>query len=145
MVRRSRVGRGDARPWRIVFDGGSLGNPGQAYGSFRIAPAEPGSSPVTGRREFGLGTNNEAEYWTLIAALQETLRLIESQKLSPGQLELEVRGDSRLVIEQLRGVWRARDPRMRDLRDLARAMLDRFRKAHLVHQPRARSVRALGH
>jgi probable phosphoglycerate mutase len=100
---------------------------------------------VTGRREFGLGTNNEAEYWTLIAALQETLRLVESRKLSPGQLELEVRGDSRLVIEQLRGVWRARDPRMRDLRDLARAMLDRFRKAHLVHQPRAQSVRALGH
>ncbi|MGH2625690.1 MAG: ribonuclease HI family protein [Anaerolineales bacterium] len=145
MVRRAGVAGARARPWRIVFDGGSLGNPGRAYGSFRIAPAETGSAPATGRREFGLGTNNEAEYWTLIAALQETLRLVESRRLSPEQLDLEVRGDSRLVLEQLRGKWRARDPRMRDLRDLARAMLDRFRSARLVHQPRARSVRALGH
>lgn len=145
MVRRSGVRQPRPRPWRIVFDGGSLGNPGRAYGSFRIAPPEPGSNPVIGRREFGLGTNNEAEYWTLIAALQEALRLVESQKLVPEQLDLEVRGDSRLVLEQLRGSWRARDPRMRDLRDLAGAMLDRFRTARLVHQPRARSVRALGH
>lgn len=141
----TRAGSAGPRAWRIVFDGGSLGNPGRAYGSFRIASPEPGTTPVSGRREFGLGTNNEAEYWTLIAALQETLRLIESRKLSPEQLDLEVRGDSRLVLEQLRGKWRARDARMRDLRDLARAMLDRFHTARLVHQPRARTVRTLGH
>ncbi len=57
--------------YTIVFDGGSLGNPGSAYGSFRIRPWQTPSGKIT-RLKLGRGTNNEAEYWTLQAALRGT-------------------------------------------------------------------------
>ena len=59
-----------ARRYRIVFDGGSKGNPGIGYGSYRIQPeGGPWSEPY--RLEFGdKVTNNEAEYRSLIAAFE---------------------------------------------------------------------------
>src|SRR5205085_2715908 len=53
----------------IVFDGGSLGNPGAGYGSFAtFAGSDPGQ---VRRLDFpGSMTNNEAEYHTLLAALR---------------------------------------------------------------------------
>ena len=87
-------------------------------------------------------TNNEAEYHTLINALSAL-----AERLGPraAHTSLEVRGDSQLVIQQVLGAWKARDERMRALRDQARAGLRRFGKWRLVGQPREDSVRVLGH
>jgi len=125
----------------IVFDGGSRGNPGAGYGSYAVFE---GTQPAPVQRlEFSDNmTNNEAEYHTLLAALKALAGELGRQ--AP-QTSLEVRGDSQLVIQQVLGNWKAKDERMRDLRDQVRAALRRFGKWRLVSQPREDSVRVLGH
>jgi ribonuclease HI len=130
-----------AADYLIVFDGGSRGNPGAAYGSYAVFDGtQPGQVQ---RLEFpDPMTNNEAEYRTLIAALTAL-----AGRLGPQAAEssLEVRGDSQLVIQQVLGHWKATDERMRSLRDQARAGLRPFGKWRLVTQPREDTVRVLGH
>jgi ribonuclease HI len=128
----------------LVFDGGSRGNPGRCFGSFRIqqGKSQP-KAPV--RLDLGHGTNNEAEYRTLIAGLQAVLALIEQQDHDPADVHIEIRGDSQLVLNQLRGAWKTKNPRMRSLCDQAGALLVRFGSSNLVHQSRSRTVDILGH
>ncbi len=100
----------------LVFDGGSQGNPGWGYGSYAITRVRDGAQRLE-RLELGDGyTNNEAEYDTLIAALQDLSQRIEEAGRQPQEFALEVRGDSALVINQLQGKWRAKEPRMRQRR-----------------------------
>jgi len=122
----------------LVFDGGSKGNPGLGYGSYAV---KTGPQTTITRLEFGNGvTNNEAEYDTLITALE---MLVDQEDTS--QITLEVRGDSQLVIFQVLGRWKARNARMRVRRDRVRELLRHFRGFRLVLQPREDSVRVLGH
>jgi ribonuclease HI len=129
----------------LVFDGGSKGNPGWGYGSYAITRVKDGAQRLE-RLQFGDGyTNNEAEYDSLIAALQDLLSRIEQAGRQPQEFSLEVRGDSALVINQLRGKWKAKDPRMRERRDRCQPLLQRFGSVVLKAQPREESVRVLGH
>jgi ribonuclease HI len=125
----------------IVFDGGSHGNPGPGYGSFAIFE---GSRPAGVHRLTFPGslTNNEAEYHTLLGALRHLLELLGERAATA---TLEVRGDSALVLQQILGVWKAKDDRMRALRDEARTLLRRFQNRRLVQQPREDTVKVLGH
>jgi ribonuclease HI len=90
-------------------------------------------------------TNNEAEYETLIAALQGLIERIEAAGRSPRDVSLEIRGDSKLVLNQVQGTWKAKDDRMRALRNRARNLLSRFDAHRLIHHDREESVRVLGH
>lgn len=128
----------------IVFDGGSRGNPGPAYGSFRIQidKQEP-FEPV--RLVFGLGTNNEAEYKALLAAIEDVVGYLKKAKVMPKDVRLEIKGDSRLVLEQISGGWKAKDARMRSLRDEALGLLGQFGRVEVRHHERSESVRILGH
>ncbi len=128
----------------LHFDGGSKGNPGPGYGSYVIL----GDGRELRRRHLSLGprlTNNEAEYRTLIAGLQDALGWLAAQKADPAGEALEVRGDSQLVLCQIRGDWKAREPRMAALRDRALALLRLFGRYTLCQVPRSRSVEVLGH
>ncbi len=130
--------------YTLVFDGGSRGNPGPTYGSFRLQ--RTGQRPNAARRlSFGRGTNNEAEYQALIAGVQSLLDFLAVTRVDPRTVRLEVRGDSLLVLRQLDGSWKAREPRMRALRDEARRLLDCFASVRLTHQDRGRSLAVLGH
>jgi ribonuclease HI len=131
---------------RLTFDGGSRGNPGPAYGSFRVQGTGSAAPLRTLRRlHFATGTSNEAEYWTLLEGLRWTLGEARSKRLSPGDLELNIQGDSLLVIRQLEGAWKARDARMRRLRDEAQSLLNRFKAVRLRHRLREHSVAEFGH
>jgi len=125
----------------IVFDGGSQGNPGVGFGSYALFD-RGGPGQVTRASFEGSLTNNEAEYLTLLAALRALAARLGTKT---GQTTLEVRGDSSLVIEQVSGKWKARDERMRQLRDEVRGLLSQFKAARLVQQPRDDTVRVLGH
>ena len=128
----------------LHFDGGSRGNPGPGYGTFVLL--EDGRELRRRRQEFGPRlTNNEAEYEALIRGLQEALSWLASEGRDPKHEALEVRGDSQLVLCQLRGTWKAHEPRMAALRDRALALLRRFGRYTLCQVPRARSVELLGH
>ena len=97
-------------PARVVIeaDGGSRGNPGPAaYGSL-LRDADSGEV-LAERAEFiGHASNNVAEYRGLIGGLQ----LVAEH--APGA-EVEVRMDSKLVIEQMAGRWKIKHPDMRPL------------------------------
>jgi ribonuclease HI len=131
----------DPADYLLVFDGGSLGNPGAGYGSYAFF--EGGRPGQAQRLDFpGSLTNNEAEYQTLLAALRELLARLGVRAATS---TLEVRGDSALVIQQVLGHWKAKDDRMRALRDETRGLLRRFARYRLIQQPREDTVRVLGH
>ncbi len=139
---------GEAAPARIqmtlVFDGGSRGNPGPGYGSYALLwPERP---PEVHRLHLGERmTNNEAEYDTLIAALEALLGRLDREGIDPRRVDLEVRSDSQLVVNQVTGAWRAREPRLQARCQRVRALLEAFGSAEMRHQPRERSVALLGH
>jgi ribonuclease HI len=137
--------KGAAPDYVLVFDGGSQGNPGRGYGSYAITRAKDGKRLLK-RLELGdHHTSNEAEYDTLIAALLDLIGRIETACRDPSEFTLEVRGDSMLVIRQLQGKWRVNEPRLQERVARCLPLLKRFRSAELRQQPRAESVRALGH
>ncbi len=138
----SRTGPSD---YIVTFDGGSRGNPGPGYGSYAITRVQDGAQRL---ERLNLGeptTNNEAEYDTLITALQDLLRRIDEAGRRPEEFALEVRGDSALVLNQVQGRWKAKEPRMRERRNRCVALLQRFENVRFEALPREQIVRVLGH
>ena len=127
--------------WWLVFDGGSKRNPGLGYGSYRIRePESDWSDPV--QRIYGEGvSNNEAEYTALIEGLQALARLCGD----PSKITVEIRGDSKLVIEQVSGRWKLRARNLLPLYRKATREMGRFGEARLVWHGRENSVELLGH
>ncbi len=129
----------------ITFDGGSKGNPGRGYGSYQIVRARDGKERIQ-RLEYGdRVTNNEAEYLSLIRALETLVKGIRLAGNEPGQFALEVRGDSRLVIEQVAGRWKVKEPRLQPFQRRAQELLREFGSVKLTWHRRERSVDVLGH
>lgn len=139
--------------YTIVFDGGSLGNPGRGYGSYAVATngeaatgaAQAGAWRIKRLNFDGRVTNNEAEYDTLISALQTLPETVRAAEKDPAQVTVEVRGDSLLVIYQVTRRWKAHEPRMAERRDKVLVLAKQFKRVSFAHQPRAQSVKILGH
>ncbi|RIK54761.1 MAG: hypothetical protein DCC57_06315 [Chloroflexi bacterium] len=137
-------GQAPEQPIGVIFDGGSRGNPGQGYGSYALR--WPGQPQQLVQLRFGdRVTNNEAEYDTLIAALEAILKKLHDSGASPASARVEIRGDSLLVVNQVLGTWDVKDPRMQVRRDRARALLEQFGHWQITHHGREHSVRTLGH
>jgi len=130
--------------YTIVFDGGCIGNPGRGYGSYAITDGA-GKRSVT-RLDFpGRTTNNETEYDTLIAALAGLAASVQAQGVAPAGVTVDVRGDSLLVISQVTGSWKAREPRMAERRDRVLALAKQFKRVTFTQHPRAATLKVLGH
>lgn len=137
-------GQAPEQPIEIIFDGGSKGNPGEGYGSYALR--WPGSQPQVVRLRFGNRvTNNEAEYDTLIAALEGVLKRLRDQGADPKTARLDIRGDSLLVINQVLGQWKAKEERLQGRRNRVRDLLKAVGSWQLRHHDRKHSVNALGH
>ena len=140
------TGRGNGRAagaagYRIVFDGGALGNPGKGYGSYQITG--PDGVLAHDKLDYpGLVTNNQAEYRTLIAALETLQRHLGTAAPATA---VAVNGDSQLVVNQVNGTWKVRHPDLQPLHARAVALLRDFGRAEVVWHRRAASVRVLGH
>jgi ribonuclease HI len=130
--------------YEIIFDGGSLGNPGHGYGSFSIVG--PGNYSARCALDFDyLGnavTNNQAEYLTLITALE---RLISDAKGRLGEVHVSILGDSQLVVSQVCGTWKVRHVDLQPLHAAVLRRLAMFGGSTVRWHPRARSVEVLGH
>lgn len=126
---------------RIVFDGGSRGNgtpSAYGYGSYQLLI--DGVGDIT-RLTFGKGvTNNEAEYDTLIAALT-----VLGQHPDAAQITLHIWGDSMIVVSQVNGDWKAKEPRLAQRRDRVKLLFRQFARVTISHHLRAESVKILGH
>jgi probable phosphoglycerate mutase len=119
----------------VEADGGSRGNPGPAgYGAVV-------RDPVTGEvleeisDSLGLATNNVAEYSGLVAALRAAARIAP-------QADVEVRMDSKLVVEQMSGRWQIKDQNLRSLARTAQDAARRLGRVSYVWVPRARNAHA---
>ncbi len=131
----------DPSRFQIVFDGGSLGNPGKGYGSYEIRRDD--SVIQHAREDYGNRvTNNQAEYLTLIRALQW---LLEATGDEAARSRILVNGDSQLVLNQLLGRWKVKNQNLRSLYDQAARLIAKFEDVELVWHPRAKSVERLGH
>jgi ribonuclease HI len=98
----------------VHVDGGARGNPGPA--AVGVVIAEPGGEVVHAVGEtIGVATNNVAEYRAL-------LRGIELAR-ERGASELEIYGDSELVVKQVRGEYKVKDSGLKPLAAEARAAL----------------------
>ena len=90
----------------------------------------------------GHGTNNVAEYNSLIHLLQECKRR--------GIQRVLIRGDSQLVINQVTGVWNCKDPYMKELCDKVKILMADIEDCSFLWEPRAKNKEAdrlsqLGH
>ncbi|MCB8957997.1 MAG: bifunctional RNase H/acid phosphatase [Nocardioides sp.] len=92
----------------VEADGGSRGNPGPAAYGAVLRDADTGAVIAEEGTTIGIATNNVAEYSGLIAGL----RLAETY--AP-EADIEVRMDSKLVVEQMSGRWKIKHPDMRPL------------------------------
>ena len=127
--------------YTIVFDGGSLGNPGKGYGSYEIAG--PDGTVAARQVEFGNDmTNNQAEFRAVIAVLEDLLERVGPRA---GSLSVAVRGDSQLVIRGLTGEWRVKHAGLQPLHRRAADLLQQFGNVDLAWHPRRESVRTFGH
>ncbi len=118
----------------VEADGGSRGNPGPAgYGAVVV---DPDTQIVLAERFDSLGstTNNVAEYAGLIAGLEAAAEL--------GAARVEVRMDSKLVVEQMSGRWQIKHPGLRPLAAKAAQLLRRFQGVTFEWIPRAQNTKA---
>ncbi len=118
----------------VEADGGSRGNPGPAgYGAVVLDAA---TEEVLLERREGLGvtTNNVAEYRGLIAGLEAARAL--------GATVVEVRMDSKLVVEQMSGRWQIKHPALRALAAEAGRLVRQLDGVSFGWIPRARNSRA---
>lgn len=115
------------------FDGGCKGNPGPSSAAAVIG-TEEGELVAEHSVFLPRATSNEAEYQALLLAAR-LARLV-------GADHVRVLGDSKLVVMQVRGLWRVRESRLRSLRSRAVAMLERFDSYTIGHVPRAQNQRA---
>ena len=109
-------------------DGGSRGNPGPAgYGAV-VFDADHSAVLAERKEALGVTTNNVAEYRGLIAALTAAAEL--------GAVDVTMRMDSKLVVEQMSGRWKIKHPDMIPLAREAKRLTGRFDNVEFVWIPR---------
>jgi broad specificity phosphatase PhoE/ribonuclease HI len=118
----------------VEADGGSRGNPGPAgYGSV-VFSSDRGAVLAETKEAIGHTTNNVAEYRGLIAGLEAAAKL--------GASDVDVNMDSKLVVEQMSGRWKVKNPDLAVLHRQARELATRFDHITYKWMPRAKNSHA---
>jgi ribonuclease HI len=122
-------------PERIVVnvDGGARGNPGPAaVGAVAATP----EGEVLERRGLAIGraTNNVAEYRALLLGIALAGEL--------GAAEVELVGDSELIVKQVKGEYRVKDPALQVLHQQVRGELEGFERWSIRHVRREHNAEA---
>jgi ribonuclease HI len=119
--------------YTVYTDGAARGNPGPAAIGIVVLD-DSGHTVYEASRALGVRTNNEAEYLALIAALQY-LREIRAK-------EADFRLDSELVVRQLNGQYKVKEPRLQSLHGQATMLLNVVPTHTIRHVRRAQNARA---
>jgi ribonuclease HI len=119
--------------YRANIDGGSRGNPGPA--SYGVVIRDPRGQVVAKLKKYiGRSTNNVAEYYGLIAALDYAQQ--------HGIRALYVQSDSELLVRQMRGQYKVKSPELRPLFERARKMAQAFASFKIDHVYREQNAEA---
>jgi ribonuclease HI len=120
-------------PIVAYIDGGARGNPGPAGYGVRVE--EPDGTLI---EEFagsiGTATNNVAEYRGLLAALEWAK--------AHGHRDLHVRSDSLLLVQQMLGTYRVKNPGLQPLHAKARLLAHEIGNVTFEHVGRAKNAHA---
>ncbi|MGJ4051241.1 histidine phosphatase family protein [Corynebacterium macclintockiae] len=124
----------------VECDGGSRGNPGIAGCGSSVLD---GDQEVAARWEFiAKATNNVAEYQGLINALELAIEVAKMRGAAPSELEIQVRMDSKLVVEQMSGRWKIKHPDMKPLAARVKELEATLAAVTYIWVPRAQNKRA---
>jgi ribonuclease HI len=114
-------------------DGGARGNPGPA--GYGVAIQDETGHPVAELSEYlGHRTNNYAEYQGLLAAL----RYAAENHVKA----LHVVSDSELMVRQMKGIYKVRNPDLRKLYDEAQQLVRRLEHFEIRHAMREQNKTA---
>lgn len=117
-----------AAAYRINIDGGSRGNPGPA--AYGVLVRDANGAPVAKLKKYiGRFTNNVAEYYGLIAAMDYAQ--------SHGVRAIRIESDSELLVKQMRGQYKVKSADLQPLYERAQKMskaFDSFRIDHVYRE-----------
>ncbi|UCF32058.1 MAG: ribonuclease HI family protein [bacterium] len=115
-----------------MVDGAARGNPGPAGAGFLVM----GRGWTTVRRGEYLGeaTNNVAEYQALLFGLEEAVKA--------GAVRVRICSDSELLVKQMTGEYRVKNPRLKDLFMRAQRMASNLKDVTYSHIPREENKEA---
>ena len=117
----------------VHVDGGARGNPGPAAIAAVIADRD--GTVIEERSEtIGRATNNVAEYRALLLGIDRAAAL--------GAREVELVGDSELIVRQVRGEYRVKDPGLRELHTQVARALRSLESWSIRNVPRADNAEA---
>lgn len=117
----------------IYTDGGARGNPGPA--GIGVVFRDEANKIIAGHKKYiGKQTNNFAEYQALILALQE------AQKI--GAKELLINMDSELVVRQMQGRYKIKEPSLKLLAQEVLKLSNYFSNIKYCHVPREQNKEA---
>lgn len=115
------------------MDGGARGNPGPA--AIAAVLATPDGEVIEQAAEpIGRATNNVAEYRALLLGIERAVAF--------GAAELDLVGDSELVVRQVKGEYKVKDPGLRELHAQVRAALAGFERWSIRHVRREHNAEA---
>jgi ribonuclease HI len=117
----------------VHVDGGARGNPGPAAIA-AVLTGEDGALLEERGERIGAATNNVAEYRALLLGIERAAAL--------GADEVELVGDSELIVKQVRGEYKVKDPNLRELHRQVRTALERFRRWSVRHVRREENAAA---
>jgi ribonuclease HI len=117
----------------VNVDGGSRGNPGPAAIGVVVRDAD-GDVIVDAAEPIGTATNNVAEYRALLRGIELAAE--------HGATELELLGDSELVVKQVRGEYRVKDAGLKPLHAQTRQALSAFTEWSFNHVRRELNAEA---
>ncbi len=113
----------------IYTDGGSRGNPGPSAIGFFIPDRDKRHGEYIGE-----GTNNMAEYQAIALALKKAKSLLGSHIAQ--QTIVEIRSDSQLVVNQLSGMFKLKEPELFSYFVAIWNLKQEFKNVVFVHIPR---------
>jgi ribonuclease HI len=122
-----------ASAWLANVDGASRGNPGPA--SYGVLIRRPDGSEVLRLKKYlGVTTNNVAEYYALLTALDYAI--------SHGVAHLRVRSDSELLVRQMQGHYKVKSASLKPLHEQARKLAAQLAYFSIEHVPRELNAEA---
>jgi len=125
----------------IYFDGASRNNPGPA-GAGAVIEFENGRQYAL-HQPLGRKTNNQAEYAAILLALEKLVSLVDDY---PSLSMVIIRGDSQLVIKQLKGEWKLKSnnlkPYFAKIKTILHSLQDDGINFRFEHIPRDKNSRA---
>lgn len=117
----------------VNVDGGARGNPGPA--AIAAVLRDPSGEVIEERGErIGRATNNVAEYRALLLGIELAA--------ARGADELELVGDSELIVRQVKGEYKVKDATMRELHAEVKRALSGFDRWSIRHVRREHNAEA---